>query len=197
MLLFALCGNAYALPQDWPCKTFELEKDNKTENKNSEDYGTYRGQDDNYALSVNIFWRTDLKVDDCGTAGCDGTIKNIKTGQEEHLRFFCEAENDFNTAKCFIRSGEEYMLSKVSEGYYRVNLCNNTSYKYVNLDECFGCTCILHDSERPNADSDFYMGCKKDKNHLHCMTGNIYDEIYNPTSLVDDFKNCVGLTSFQ
>jgi len=187
-----LCSNVYALPQDWPCKTFELEKYKKS----ADDYDIYRGQDGDYMVSVNIFWRADTKSDDCGTAGCGRTIKNIKTGQEEHLRFFCEAEDNSDIAKCYIRTGEEYILSKVSEGYYQVNLCDNTSYKYVRLDECFGCTCILHNSEKPDGGSDFYMGCKKDGNYLHCMTGNIYSETYNPASGVEDFKNCVGLTSF-
>ena len=197
MLMLFSCGKAYALPQDWPCKTFEIEKYEGAENKSSDDYITYHGQDGDYLLNVNIFWKTNLPLDDCGTAGCTGTIKNVKTGQEEDLRFFCEAENNFDIAKCYIRAGEEYILTKISEEYYRVNLCDNTSYKYVRLNECFGCTCVLHNSDKQNGEADLYMGCKKNENDLHCMTGNIYSETYNPAGSVDDFKNCVGLTSFR
>lgn len=195
-MLFS-CGNAYALPQDWLCKTFELEKTEESGNKNSDDYTIYRGQDGYYLLNVNVFWRADMKSDDCGTAGCSGTIKNIKTGQEEHLRFFCEAADNFDVAKCYIRSGEEYVLPRVSEGYYQLDLCDHTSSKYVRLDECFGCTCILHDAYKQSKDSDLYMGCKKNENSLHCMTGNIYSETYNPEGGSEDFKNCVGLSSFR
>ena len=69
-------------------------------------------------------------------------------------------------------------------------------YKYVHINECSECTCILHDSRKQNGDSDFYMGCKKYKDYLHCMTGNIYEEKYYPANEIDDFKNCVNLTLF-
>ena len=193
MLIFLSCGNVYALPQDWPCTAFELKKCDQAENENLTDSEAYCGQDDKYVLKVNVFWNKQAKSDECGTAGCDGIIKNVETGQEENLRFFCEAEDDYNAAKCYIRTGEEYILSKVSEGQYQVNLCDNTSYKYVSLEECSGCTCVLHDSRKPDGTLDFYMGCKKNKDYLHCMTGNIYEEKYSPTSNADDFKNCVGL----
>lgn len=193
VLIFFSCSNVYALPQDWPCTAFELKKCEQTENENLTDSKSYCGQYDKYVLKVNVFWNTNAESDDCGTAGCDGTIKNIETNQEENLRFFCEAEDDYNVAKCYIRTGEEYILSKVSEGQYIVNLCDNTSYKYVSLEECSGCTCVLHDSRKPDGTLDFYMGCSKNKDYLHCMTGNIYSEKYNPMSSADDFKNCIGL----
>jgi hypothetical protein len=187
------CGNAYALPQDWPCKVFELERNGEVRN---EDMNTYSGQDGTYALKVNIFLHKNTKSDDCGSAGCNGTIKNIKTGETENLRFFCETENNYNNAKCHIRTGEEYILQKISDEYYQITLCDDTFYKYVHINECSECTCILHDSRKQNGDSDFYMGCKKDKDYLHCMTGNIYEEKYYPASEIDDFKNCVNLTLF-
>ena len=187
------CGQAHALPQDWPCKTFMLERYKEVKN---EDVGIYRGQDKDYALEVNVFWQANTSSDDCGTAGCEGTIKNLKTDQEENLRFFCEVANNHNNAKCAIKTGEEYILQKVSAEYYQVNLCGNTFYKYVNINECSGCTCILHNSEGQNKNSDIFMGCKKNKDSLHCMTGNTYVEKYYPKNKVEDFKNCVGLTSF-
>ena len=190
------CGKVYALPQDWPCTAFELKKCEQARNEDFTGYKVYCGENDNYALKVNVFWRTNTKSDDCGTAGCDGTIKNVKTEQEENLRFSCEAENNYDGAKCHIRSGEEYILQKVTDEYYKVDLCDNASYKYVNLNECSSCTCVLHDSLKQEGTSDFYMGCKQDKNFLHCMTGNVYEEKYNPASKTDDFKNCIGLTSF-
>lgn len=189
--MFLSCGSAYALPQDWPCKAFTLER--YVEIKD-DDINTYRGQDSDYALKVSIFWQTDAESDDCGTAGCDGTIKNVKTGQEENLRFFCKAEDNYNVAKCNIRTGEEYILQKMNDDHYQVNLCGNSFFKYVSIDECSECFCILHDSRKKNGDSDFYMGCKQDKEQLHCMTGNIYEEKYYPKSNVNDFQKCVGLS---
>lgn len=190
------CGKVYALPQDWPCTTFALKRCEQAENEDLTDYAVYCRQDDNYVLKVNMFWRENIKSDDCGTSGCAGTITNLKTGQEENLRFFCEAENNYNGAKCYIRNDEEYILKKVTDEYYEVNLCDNASYKYVNLNECSGCTCVLHASRKQKGVSDFYMGCKQNKDYLHCMTGNVYVEKYNPTGKADDFKNCIGLTSF-
>lgn len=187
------CGRAYALPQDWPCTAFELKKCEQARSEDLTGHTVYCRQDDNYVSKVNVFWREDMESDDCGTAGCGGTITNLKTGQEENLRFFCEAENNYDGAKCYIRGGEEYILQKVTDEYYKVNLCDNASYKYVNLNECSGCTCVLHDSRKQE---DFYMGCKQDKDSLHCMSGNVYDEKYNPSGGTDDFKNCIGLTSF-
>ena len=192
ILLIALsCGSAYALPQDWPCKDFELQKCEQTEK--STDYIVYCGKDNDYALKVNVFWQKDKEADDCGTAGCDGTIKNLKTEQEENLRFFCKTENNYNIAKCNIRVGEEYILHKVTDDYYQVNLCSSTFFKYVNFNECSECMCIVHDSRKKGGDSDFYMGCRiENSNKLHCMTGNIYEEKYDPTN-DNDFKNCISL----
>ena len=90
------CGNVHALPQDWPCKIFELDR----YGKNVGESINYQGKDNEYVLDVNVFWHTNTVVDDCGTAGCLGTIKNVKTNKEEHLRFFCEAENNYNKANC-------------------------------------------------------------------------------------------------
>lgn len=202
--MYFFCGNVYALPQDWPCEIFELEKYKEIEDADLSGYNImYRGQSGDYAVSVNVYWRVDMWEDDCGTAGCGGTIKNTKTGQKENLTFFCVAEDDYKIASCSVRTGEEYILPEVSEGYYQVSLCNNAHYKYVHLRECSGCVCVVHDSRNQNgefnenSDSDFYMGCKKHENYLHCMKGTIYSEKYNPAGEVDDFRNCVGLTSFQ
>lgn len=186
------CGNVHALPQDWPCKIFELDR----YGKNVGESINYQGKDNEYVLDVNVFWHTNTVVDDCGTAGCLGTIKNVKTNKEEHLRFFCEAENNYNKANCSIRKGEEYVLQKITENYYQVNLCGNSYFKYVNLNECFGCTCILHDSRKQKEVSDSYMGCVKNIDSLHCMTGNVYFEKYNSDGKFNDLKSCVGLTSF-
>ena len=182
------CGTAYAVPQDWPCKEFELQKCEQTEK--SIDHIAYCRKDNNYTLKVNVFWREDMKSDDCGTAGCDGTITNLKTGQEENLRFFCEQENDSGGIKCHIRSDEEYILQKVTDDYYQVSLCDNTFLKYVNLKECSECTCVVHDSRTKDRSFDYYMRCKKSDYYLHCMTGNVYEEKYKQASGFDDLKNC-------
>ena len=64
------------------------------------------------------------------------------------------------------------------------------------MNECSKCMCILHDSRKNNEYSDFYMGCIKENEMLHCMSGNTYIEKYNPNNNIDDYKNCVGLSLF-
>ena len=89
LILFTIfsCGKAYALPQDWPCKAFELDEYQRIENGEFTINNIYRGQDNDYALEVNMYWKAKEGIADCGTSGCLGTIKNIKTlVKSRHLR---------------------------------------------------------------------------------------------------------------
>lgn len=196
-MLFVMfsCGKSYALPQDWPCGPFVLEKNQILEDNNDRFEYSYIGNSDDYIIEINLSGMPDFpnSFADCGTAGCSGLIINKINGKKEYLRFFCEilTNNSLERVKCFTNNHEEYLLNKHSTSEYRVNLCAD-HYKFVNIKECDRCFCVVHDSKDEKQAS--VMGCsmKSDK-ELYCMTGNIYLESYRPQSEIDDFKNCVGL----
>lgn len=195
LLAVMFCGKAYALPQDWPCGPFILKQASILSQNNSELESEYTGIYKQYSLSVNVFWQLNPlhSEDDCGTAGCSGTITNNQTKQTENLRFFCETENNANlkTLKCYINNNEEYLLSPYKNNEYRAELCG-TYYKTVDINECGKCSCTVEDSRGSQYSAK--MNCNlENTGKLHCLTGNIYSEKYFPQKTADDFENCVGL----
>ena len=103
-------------------------------------------------------------------------------------------------AKCHIRKGEEVVFTEESNENYVLHYCSDDKQKTLrfNKSDCNKCHCRIYDYEgnvRQNTRSNV-LGCKKDKDEIYCMTGNVYVEKYNPTGEIDDFKNCVNLTSF-
>lgn len=197
IILFAVifCGKAYALPQDWPCGPFILKQASILSQNNSELESEYTGIYKQYSLSVDVFWRLSPlhSEDDCGTAGCSGTITNNQTKQTEILSFFCENINgeSLNNIKCYIHKDEEYLLSHYKNNEYRTELCG-TYYKTVDVNECEKCSCLVKDSRSPQYSSK--MNCLLENNDkLHCLTGNVYSEKYFHQNTIDDFEKCVGL----
>lgn len=194
LLVVIFCGKAYALPQDWPCSPFILKQARILSQNNSELESEYTGTHKQYSLSVNIFWLLNplYSEDDCGTAGCSGTITDNQTRQTENLRFFCETENSANlkALKCYINNNEEYLLSPYKNNEYRTELCG-TYYKTVDINECEKCSCLVKDSRGSQYSAK--MNCLLENNKLHCLTGNTYSEKYFPKNTVNDYEKCVGL----
>lgn len=194
LLAVIFCGKAYALPQDWPCGPFILKQARILSQNNSELESEYTGTHKQYSLSVNIFWLLNplYSEDDCGTAGCSGTITDNQTRQTENLRFFCETENSANlkALKCYINNNEEYLLSPYKNNEYRTELCG-TYYKTVDINECEKCSCLVKDSRGSQYSAK--MNCLLENNKLHCLTGNTYSEKYFPKNTVNDYEKCVGL----
>jgi len=90
MFLLTICGKAHALPQDYPCRFFTLYETKILEQNADELHNLYKGQDGNYVIEIEAFWNLNSPDDsaDCGTAGCVGSIINMKTKQEHFLSFF-------------------------------------------------------------------------------------------------------------
>ncbi len=195
LFLMTLCGEAYALPQGYFCGPFTLYETKILGQDKNELHNVYQGQDDNYAVEIEAFWnlRSFDDFTDCGTAGCTGTITDIKTKQEQYLHFFCKMTHKGNFKKilCYTNNNEEYLFHPDRAGEYRADICQQYS-KFVRLDECNHCFCPIHDSRGDSYSQE--MGCTllTDLN-LHCMTGNVYFEKYRPKSKNTDFENCIGL----
>ena len=204
LILFIIlsCGEVYALPQDWPCKTFVLNEYHRIENNAFTINNIYRGQDDNYALEVNMYWQAKKGIADCGTSGCSGKIKNLRTGKTESLRFFCETLEDkkYDKAKCYIDGIYEYIFDSDANGNYIVHYCPDNLQKTLrfNKTDCNKCHCKMfwYDSEIKNETGYYEMACKKEENKAHCFNYYEYETWRNFENADDDYKNCVGLSEF-
>ena len=181
LILFTVfsCGKVYALPQDWTCKDFVLNEYQRIENGEFTINSIYRGQDNDYALEVNMYWQAEKGIADCGTSGCLGTIKNTKTGKVESLRFFCEILEDkkYDKAKCYIGGIYEYIFNSDEKGNYIVHYCPDDMQKTLrfnksNCDKCH-CTMYRYDGKIKDKNSHYEMACKKEENKAHCF--NYYE----------------------
>lgn len=193
------CCKAYALPQAWPCRSFELDECQRIEDGELAVKTICRGQDDEYALEVNIYWLTEKGVADCGTSGCIGTIKNIKTGKMESLRFFCETLDDrkYDKAKCYIGGIYEYIFDSDEQGNYIVHYCSDDLQKTLRFNEndCNNCHCIMYwyNGKIKDRNGHYEMACKKEGNKAHCFNYYEYESWRNFENTYDDYQNCVGL----
>ena len=90
LLLVFSCGNAYALPQDWPCFGLQVEKYDVINNNDGIFEYAYRGETQGYNLNINLqgFSEFPTSFANCGNSGCWGTISEKATGRTESLRFF-------------------------------------------------------------------------------------------------------------
>ena len=144
------CGRANALPQDWPCAEIDL---NIVANGNEWGH-KFQGNNGLFEVTINNFDETEDQpyIYNCGNSGCLGTIKNLKTGKYEAMRFDCLYNAQQKSLRCRRIDGDEYLLTKVSENKYQVQLCNNY-YKSLNINQCSGCKCTLQDSRGKQAAS--------------------------------------------
>jgi len=158
----------------------------------TEDGLTYVGSTGKYEITL-------LKLGsenptDCVTSGCHGIIKDLKTGKSELMGFYCNVPDNIAILHCVRVVDQELLLQKAKDGY-RVDLCSSTpEYHYyytVRLDECSGCTCILH-SSNPEY-SDLKYNCLLENEKLHCFGLQRYEEENFFTYKDGDFENCVGL----
>ena len=158
-------------------------------------HNLYQGEYDDYIIEADAFWQLEpLNGDaDCGTSGCEGRIKNTKNKQTENVRFFCAMIEigNFDKVQCVLNNSEEYFLRTDGHNEYRAKLCG-TYEKYVDLNECDRCFCLVYDSRGAEYTSKMACTLQYDDT-LYCMTGNIYFEKYRPNAKTTDYEKCVGL----
>ena len=188
-------GKADALPQDWPCFDFELNKvEVIADNKDEFEY-KYKGETSLYTIEINLNGNyQDLNLfANCGSAGCGGTISENKTGKSENLRFFCENySDDYSKVKCSIVKGDEFIFNKIN-GTYQANYCLDDKTKILTFDKnkCDNCHCVIYGIN--DAQTLLKMGCDFRDNVAHCFSYIGYEEWRNFENNENDFKHCVKL----
>lgn len=188
-------GKANALPQDWPCFDFELNKvEVIADNKDEFEY-KYKGETSLYTIEINLIGNyQDLNLfANCGSAGCGGTISENKTGKSENLRFFCENySDDYSKVKCSIVKGDEFIFNQIN-GTYQANYCLDDKTKILTFDKnkCDNCHCVIYGKN--DTQTLLKMGCDFRDNVAHCFSYAGYEEWRNFENNENDFKNCVKL----
>ncbi len=185
------CGKAYALPQDWPCDAVDL----NIISKGVEWGHMFQGNDGLYEITIHNFDGNEEQphVYNCGNSGCLGTMKNLKTGTSENMRFDCLFNSQKKSLRCSRIDGDEYLLTKESCGEYRVQLCGGY-YKYLDINQCVGCSCVLQDSRGKQVSSDMKVNCTRESNDkLRCFSYDGYESWCNFENKDQDFENCIGL----
>ena len=191
-LLFStifICGKANALPQDWSCDEIDL---NIVANGSA--YGhKFQGNNGLFEITIDNFDENEPHIYNCGNSGCLGTIKNLKTGKYENMRFDCVYNTQQKYLRCYRIDGDEYVLTKVFDNKYQVQLCESY-YKYLDVSQCSGCKCILQDSRGKQLASDMKMNCMRENDTtIRCLSYNGYEKWRNFENKDEDFENCVGL----
>ena len=189
------CGKVNALPQDWPCSYFELEKVDTIKDKDDIFEYKYRGETDNYTIDLILEGNHVYPqlFANCGTSGCGGVLSENKTGKSENLRFFCENySDDYSKIKCSIAKGDEFIFNQIS-GIYQVNYCSDDKTKILTFDrnKCNSCHCVIY--EKDEVQIQLKMGCDFKDNMAHCFSYSGYEEWRNFNNKEYDFKNCVNL----
>lgn len=189
-MVFA-CGRAFALPQDWPCEEIELYIVGK-----GQEWGhKFQGNNGLYEITIQNFDETEEQphMYNCGNVGCLGTVKNLETGKSENMRFDCLLNRQKKSLRCHRVEGGEYLLTRASASKYQVQLCG-AYYKYLDINQCSACKCIVKDSRGEQAASDMEMNCKREnEDNLRCFTYAGYENWRNFEDKDEDFENCVGL----
>lgn len=194
------CSQAYALPQDWPCFSINVQKNTVIEeNDNNFEYA-YIGETNGYTLNINLsgIYKFPSLFANCGTLGCSGTITEKSTKKYENLLFFCEEYNDdYTKVKCHIAQGDEFVFDKKNEKEYTVNYCIDNQQKNMKINplNCSDCHCLAYwyDDNIKNKIAPLNLVCKKEQNKLHCFTNNGYEKWRNFESNSNDFQNYYGL----
>ena len=197
IVLSLSCGKVMALPQDWPCFDFELNKlETITDSKDEFEY-KYKSETSLYTVEINLIGNhlhPNLFAN-CGTSGCRGIVSDNKTGKSENLRFFCESYSDnYSKVICRIAKGDEFIFNKI-DGNYQTTYCSNNKKKILtfNKDKCNACHCVIYG--KGDNQTQLKMGCDFRDNVAHCFSYNGYEEWRNFENNENDFKNCVNLIS--
>ena len=200
LLLVFSCGNAYALPQDWPCFGLQVEKYDVINNNDGIFEYAYRGETQGYNLNINLqgFSEFPTSFANCGNSGCWGTISEKATGRTESLRFFCEEySEDYAKVTCHVGFGEEAVFRAMGDGNYILNYCSDDQHKTLrfNLKDCDKCYCKMYwyNGEVRNTAGGYGMACKREENKAHCFTYYGYETWCDFKNKDDDFQNCVNL----
>ena len=183
------CGKANALPQDWSCDEIDLNIV-----ANGSEWGhKFQGNNGLFEITIDNFDENKPYVYSCGNSGCWGTIKNLKTGKYEDMRFDCLYDTQQKSLRCYRIDGDEYLLTKVSGDKYQVQLCESY-YKSLNISQCLGCKCVLRDSRGKQAASDIKMNCMRENNtSIRCFSYDGYEKWRNFENKDGDFERCIGL----
>ncbi|MBP3687546.1 MAG: hypothetical protein J6J35_04175 [Alphaproteobacteria bacterium] len=200
-----LCGKAIALPQDWPCEEFIVEKNQITEQSATDTTYLYKGQTGNYFLEIELTQDKNFPAlfADCGTHGCPGTLKELTSKRQENINFFCETiiENDYNKIKCFAGGGDEYLLTKATDNIYQTKICSSENSHTIQLDlsTCNQCHCILsyYDKNNIKQAGTWSMNCTRESpTQIRCFTSDGYTawRNYDYINATQDFQNCIDLT---
>ncbi len=193
MTLMLLCGNAYALPQDWPCDKIELDFIEVLPSDYDDEEHLYRGNNGEYEITIKFYINPYNQLPDIGTAGFEGYIKNLKTGKEEHMEFGCNFTAPKEKMICTRVDEDEYLLTKYSEDEYRVELCGSYN-RYIKLSECNKCACIIRCANSQRCGSDNKIACtREDENTIRCFSPHGYEHWRDYRNKIDDYKNCVNL----
>ena len=184
-----ICGKANALPQDWPCDEIDL----NIVAKGSEYGHKFQGNNGLFEITIDNFDEKEPQIYNCGNSGCLGTIKNLKTGKYENMRFDCLYNTQQKSLRCYRIDGDEYLLTKVSGDKYQVQLCESY-YKSLNISQCLGCECVLQDSRGKQAASDIKMNCMRENDtSIRCFSYDGYEKWRNFENKDGDFERCIGL----
>ena len=186
------CGEAFALPQDWPCNTDNIDLSSVGVGTS---YGKqYRGNNGEYEIVIDNYDATEPSAN-CGTTGCTGTIKNLQTGKSENLRFGCTYYSEKENLHC-ARLAEEYILAPSDAGIYAVGYCPDvpSNIMKINIADCNKCHCAAYyyDDKTKTSEKN-YLACTVEGSALHCFTSYAYEAWRNFENQPDDYANCVGL----
>jgi len=199
-LVFVFCGRAVALPQDWPCFEFELEKKNVIQDTDDDFEYTYSGETKGFVVDINLFGshKFPQTFARCGTSGCQGIITEKNTGKTENLRFFCEKHNEgFTKVSCFVGLGDEAVFDEESENNYALHYCPDDMEKTLkfSVHDCKKCHCEMHWHNGENKDETgiWAMSCRKEGKKAHCFTYYGYENWRNFENEQNDFDECVKL----
>jgi len=200
IIILLSCGNAFALPQDWSCKPIIVKKiaENKID-KTTTQY-QYSGTSDLYQLDIGINYIKDnpTYLDDCGTLGCTGLIKNVQTSETEYLNFYCKPiiNENLDTLTCTIHHDLEYLFNKKSDAIYISQLCIDKprSFYRLNLRNCNKCKCDINYYEHNKKQYSTTLNCMKNNNEtIKCFTAEGYILKHKLKNTLEDYDNCIGL----
>jgi hypothetical protein len=186
-------GSVKALPQDWSCDGFEVQKISEKAENSDMDVFVYEGEENGFKINLKLLSSREFPhtLLDCGTGGCAGMITNTKTGKTEAVRLDCSDVGtvEFQKLKCSLIMGDEYFLEPAEDDVYRANLCAGKSAVYLHLRECDKCVCVVYHEDKTTRK----MNCTKEKDGVRCFTYHGYENWRKFENEWTDFDRCVGL----
>ena len=120
MIIFPIFSYAQVSPEQWPCDCISVYKIKETYEDAEHTIYTneYYGEHEGFSLSllregINGY---PYSVIQCGSAGCLGTITNLKTRKSNNFRFDCHLVDDSeNTLSCYMIRCEQINETGIDE----------------------------------------------------------------------------------